>query len=196
MVEDPNYGGLVTIVLAILGSTGLWEFLKLRLQKKSEPQQQLRDIKDLVSKLNDSVIDMKDCVSDLKVSMTQLSSDVEILKAANKATVEYREARENREKESLKVYQAERQGTIEALKVLMQDKLIANADACFAKGYYTREERVTYHQMYELYISEPFNDGNPIVKELAPKLRALPMTKEEAEKDDDLGNKLKSLIKP
>ena len=77
----------------------------------------------------------------------------------------------------------------------MQDRLIANADACFEKGYYTREERVTYHQMYELYISEPFNDGNPIVKELAPKLRALPMTKEEAEKDDDLGNKLKSLIK-
>ena len=194
-MEDPNYGGLVTIVLAILGSTGLWEFLKLRLQKKSEPQQQLRDIKELVSKLNDSVVDMKDCVSDLKVSMTQVSSDVEILKAANKATIEYREARETREQESFKVYQAERQGTIEALKVLMQDRLIANADACFEKGYYTREERVTYHQMYELYISEPFNDGNPIVKELAPKLRALPMTKEEADKDDDLGNKLKSLIK-
>ncbi len=195
-MDDPNYSGLITIVLAILGSTGLWEFLKLRLQKKSEPQQQLSDIKELVSKLNDTVVDMKDCVSDLKVSMTQVSSDVEILKAANKATIEYREARETREQESFKVYQAERQGTIEALKVLMQDRLIANADACFAKGYYTREERVTYHQMFELYISEPFNDGNPIVKELAPKLRALPMTKEEAEKDDDLGNKLKSLIKP
>lgn len=194
-MEDPNYGGLVTIVLAILGSTGLWEFLKLRLQKKSEPQQQLRDIKELVSKLNDSVVDMKDCISDLKISMTQLSSDVEILKAANKATVEYREARETREQESFKVYQAERQGTIEALKILMQDRLIANADACFAKGYYTREERATYHQMFELYKSEPFNDGNPVVMELAPKLRALPMTKEEADKQSDVDKKLKELIK-
>ena len=194
-MEDPNYGALVTIILAIIASPGLWEVIKTRIMKKSEPEQQLSDIKDLVAKLNDSVIDMKDCVSDLKVSMAQLSSDVELLKAANKATIEYREARENREKESFKAYQAERQGTIEALKVLMQDRLIANADACFEKGYYTREERITFHQMFELYISEPFNDGNPIVKELAPKLRALPMTKEEADKKDNLEDKLKSLIK-
>ena len=194
-MEDPNYGAIVAIILAVLGSSGLWEVIKLKIMKKSEPEQQLDNLVNLVTKLTDSVVDMKDCVSDLKVSMTQLSSDVDILKAANKATIEYREARESREQESFKVYQAERQGTIEALKVLMQDRLIANADACFEKGYYTREERVTFHSMYELYISEPFNDGNPIVKELAPKLRALPMTKEEAEKDDDLGNKLKSLIK-
>ena len=194
MVEDQNFD-LVTIVLAILGSTGLWEFLKLRLQKKSEPQQQLDNLVNLVTTLTDSVVDIKDDMSNVKVFMTQVSSDVEILKAANKATVEYREARETREKESFKAYQAERQGTIEALKVLMQDRLIANADACFEKGYYTREERVTYHQMFELYISEPFNDGNPIVKELAPKLRALPMTKEEADKQSDVDKKLKELIK-
>lgn len=194
-MEEPNYGAIVAIILAVLGSSGLWEVIKLKIMKKSEPEQQLDNLVNLVTKLTDSVVDMKDCVSDLKVSMTQLSSDVDILKAANKATIEYRQARETREQESFKVYQAERQGTIEALKVLMQDRLIANADACFEKGYYTREERVTYHQMFELYISEPFNDGNPIVKELAPKLRALPMTKEEADAQDDLGNKLKSLIK-
>lgn len=195
MVEDPNYGSLVTIVLAILGSTGLWEFLKLRLQKKSEPQQQLDNLVNLVTTLTDSVVDIKDDMSNVKVFMTQVSSDVDILKAANKATVEYREARETREQESFKIYQAERQGTIEALKILMQDRLIANADACFAKGYYTREERATYHQMFELYKSEPFNDGNPVVMELAPKLKALPMTKEESDKQSDLDDKLKLLIK-
>lgn len=194
-MEDPNYGAIVAIILAIIASPGLWEVIKLKIMKKSEPEEKLDDLVSLVTKLTDSVVDIKDDMSNVKVFMTQVSSDVELLKAANKATIEYREARETREQESFKVYQAERQGTIEALKVLMQDRLIANADACFEKGYYTREERVTYHQMYELYISEPFNDGNPIVKELAPKLRALPMTKEEAEKDDDLGNKLKSLIK-
>ena len=195
-MEDPNnYGAIVAIILAIIASPGLWEVIKLKIMKKSEPEAKLDNLVSLVTKLTDSVVDIKDDMSNVKVFMTQVSSDVDILKAANKATIEYRQARETREQESFKVYQAERQGTIEALKVLMQDRLIANADACFAKGYYTREERVTYHQMFELYISEPFNDGNPIVKELAPKLRALPMTKEEAEKDDDLGNKLKSLIK-
>lgn len=193
---ESNYGAIVAIILAIIASPGLWEVIKLKIMKKSEPEAKLDNLVNLVTTLTDSVVDIKDDMSNVKVFMTQVSSDVDILKAANKATIEYREARETREQESFKVYQAERQGTIEALKVLMQDRLIANADACFEKGYYTREERVTFHQMYELYISEPFNDGNPIVKELAPKLRALPMTKEEAEKDDDLGNRLKSLIKP
>lgn len=167
--------GIVAVFVAGFASTGLWDVIKLRLQKKSAPEKQLDNIQD-------SIADIKDSVNELKINMTQLSSDVEILKAANKATEEYRQARETREKESLKIYQSERQGMIDALKILMQDRLIANADACFAKGYYTREERVTYHQMYELYISEPFNDGNPVVKELAPKLRDLPMTKEEADK--------------
>lgn len=181
-MEEPNYGAIVAIILAIIASPGLWEVIKLKIMKKSEPEEKLDDLVSLVTKLTDSVVDIKDDMSNVKVFMSQVRSDVELLKAANKATIEYREARETREQESFKVYQAERQGTIEALKVLMQDRLIANADACFAKGYYTREERVTYHQMYELYISEPFNDGNPIVKELAPKLRDLPMTKEEADK--------------
>lgn len=195
-MDEPNYGAIVAIILAIIASPGLWEVIKLKIMKKSEPEEKLNNLVSLVTKLTDSVVDIKDDMSNVKVFMTQVSSDVELLKAANKATVEYREARETREQESFKIYQAERQGTIEALKILMQDRLIANADACFAKGYYTREERVTFHQMYELYISEPFNDGNPIVKELAPKLRALPMTKEEADAQDDLGNRLKSLIKP
>lgn len=194
-MDEPNYGALVTIILAIIASPGLWEVIKTRIMKKSEPEQQLDNLVNLVTRLTDSVVDMKDSMSDLKVSMTQLSSDVEILKAANRATEEYRQARETREKESFKIYQAERQGTIDALKILMQDRLLANADNCLAKGYYTREERATYHQMFELYKSEPFNDGNPIVMELAPKLKALPMTKEEADKQSDVDKKLKELIK-
>lgn len=195
-MEDPNnYGALIAIILAVLGSSGLWEVVKLKIMKKSEPEQQLDNLVNLVTTLTDSVVDMKDNMSDLKVVMTQLSTDVDILKAANKTTEEYRQARETREKESFKVYQAERQGMIDALKIMMQDRLLANADACLAKGYYTREERATYHQMFELYKSEPFNDGNPVIMELAPKLKALPMTKEEADKQSDVDKKLKELIK-
>ena len=180
--------GIAAVFVAGFASTGLWDVIKLRLQKKSAPEKQLDNIQD-------SIADIKDSVNELKINMTQLSSDVEILKAANKATEEYRQARETREKESLKIYQSERQGMIDALKILMQDRLLANADNCLAKGYYTREERATFHQMFELYRSEPFNDGNPVVVELAPKLRALPMTKEEADRQSDVDKKLKEIIK-
>jgi hypothetical protein len=49
--------------------------------------------------------------------------------------------------------------------------------------------------MYELYISEPFNDGNPIVVDLQPKMVALPYTKEEADSQSDVDKKLKEIIK-
>jgi len=194
-VEDPNYGGLVTIVLAILGSTGLWEFLKLRLQKKSEPQQQLNTIQESINQLTNHMSDVKDSVNDLKVDLTKIRSDVDILQAATKETELYRQVREEKEDANFKVYKSERDGMINALKLLMQDRLIANADACMEKGYYTREERITFHAMYELYISEPFNDGNPVVVGLQPKMVALPYTKEEADSQSDVDKKLKELIK-
>ena len=36
--------------------------------------------------------------------------------------------------------------------------------------------------MYELYIGEPFGDGNKAIIALQPKMEALPWTKEEADK--------------
>lgn len=181
-MEDMQWGPIVTIILAVLGSGGLWEFLKTKVIQKSEPQQQLNTIQESINQLNSHMSDVKDSVNDLKIDLTKIRSDVDILQAATKETELYRQAREAKEDANFKAYKFERDGMINALKLLMQDRLIANADVCMAKGYYTREERITFHAMYELYISEPFNDGNPIVVDLQPKMVALPYTKEDAEK--------------
>lgn len=185
-MEDMQWGPIVTIILAVLGSGGLWEFLKVKVIQKTEPQQQqqqqLNTIQESINQLTNHMSDVKDSVNGLKVDVTKIRSDVDILQAATKETELYRQAREEKEDANFKAYKSERDGMINALKLLMQDRLIANADVCMAKGYYTREERITFHAMYELYISEPFNDGNPIVVDLQPKMVALPYTKEEAEK--------------
>lgn len=194
-MEDMQWGPIVTIILAVLGSGGLWEFLKVKVIQKTEPQQQLNTIQETINQLNSHMSDVKDSVNELKIDLTKIRSDVDILQAATKETELYRQAREEKEATNFKAYKSERDGMINALKLLMQDRLIANADACFAKGYYTREERITFHAMYELYISEPFNDGNPIVVDLQPKMVALPYTKEEADSQSDVDKKLKELIK-
>ena len=117
-----------------------------------------------------------------KLDITQIKSDVQILQLATRETQDYRKARETREAEQLKAYEVERKGTIESLKVLMQDRLLVNAETCLKKGYYTANERETFHNMYELYIGEPFGDGNKAIVALQPKMEALPWTKEEADK--------------
>jgi len=183
-MEDMQWGPIVAIILAVLGSGGLWEFLKVKVIQKNEPQQQLTTIQESINQLTNHMSDVKDSVNDLKIDLTKIRSDVDILQAATKETELYRQAREEKEAANFKAYKSERDGMINALKLLMQDRLIANADVCMAKGYYTREERITFHAMYELYISEPFNDGNPIVVDLQPKMVALPYTKEEADKQE------------
>ena len=92
-MDEPNYGAIVAIILAIIASPGLWEVIKLKIMKKSEPEEKLDDLVSLVTKLTDSVVDIKDDMSNVKIFMSQVRSDVELLKAANKATIEYREAR-------------------------------------------------------------------------------------------------------
>lgn len=50
--------------------------------------------------------------------------------------------------------------------------LLNNYEKCMAKGYYTLEEREVYHKLYEAYRED---NGNGIIEEIAPRIRALPM---------------------
>ena len=50
--------------------------------------------------------------------------------------------------------------------------LLNNYERCIAKGYYTVAEREVYHKLYEAYRKD---DGNGIIEEIAPRIRALPM---------------------
>lgn len=50
--------------------------------------------------------------------------------------------------------------------------LLNNWEKCMEKGYYTVEEREVYHKLYKAYRKD---DGNGIIEEIAPRIRALPM---------------------
>lgn len=50
--------------------------------------------------------------------------------------------------------------------------LLNNWEKCMEKGYYTIEEREVYHELYKAYRKD---DGNGIIEEIAPRIRALPM---------------------
>lgn len=50
--------------------------------------------------------------------------------------------------------------------------LLNNWERCMDKGFYTVEEREVYHKLYEAYRED---DGNGVIEEIAPRIRALPM---------------------
>ena len=50
--------------------------------------------------------------------------------------------------------------------------LLNNYERCIAKGYYTVAEREVYHKLYEAYRED---NGNGVIEEIAPRIRALPM---------------------
>ena len=50
--------------------------------------------------------------------------------------------------------------------------LLDNYEKCIEKGYYSVEEREVYHKLYTSYRSD---NGNGIIEELAPRIRALPI---------------------
>jgi len=50
--------------------------------------------------------------------------------------------------------------------------LLNNYERCMAKGYYTVAEREVYHKLYEAYRED---NGNGVIEEIAPRIRALPM---------------------
>ena len=50
--------------------------------------------------------------------------------------------------------------------------LLDNWEKCMEKGYYTIEEREVYHELYKAYRKD---DGNGIIEEIAPRIRALPI---------------------
>ena len=50
--------------------------------------------------------------------------------------------------------------------------LLNNYEKCVDKGYYSLEEREVYHKLYEAYRDD---NGNGVIEEIAPRIRALPM---------------------
>ena len=58
-----------------------------------------------------------------------------------------------------------------AILAMMRTMLKENADRCFAKGFYTVEEREIYSTLYKVYKSY---GGNGVIDEMGNRLRPLP----------------------
>lgn len=68
------------------------------------------------------------------------------------------------------IEQREAERTI--ILAMSRTMLLNNWEKCMEKGYYSIEEREVYHKLYEAYRDD---NGNGIIEEIAPRIRALPM---------------------
>lgn len=172
---------LITIGV-VFGGAGFWEFLKTKFQAKREDQKAENASNDQISKMANQMNEMSTQMTTLTEDMKDLKHDIALLQKANEATVRYREARDKHDKELVVVQNA----IIQSLTGILRERLLENYKRCIEKGYYTKEEREVYGEMYQCYVADPFN-GNGVMHQLQPKMVALPWTEEEARKQQLLG---------
>ena len=170
---------LLATVGAIFGGVGYWQWKQAKDQAKRDEAAKKNGSEGKIDKLTEQVTELSSkfdtkfdgVVKDLR----EIKSDVVLLQKANEETVKYRELRDANDKKAMIAQQA----VIVSLKGLLRERLLDNYNKCMAKGYYTKEERETYGEMFKCYESEPF-DGNGVMHQLQPIMQELPWTAEGA----------------
>jgi hypothetical protein len=153
-------GGLLTLLAIVLGGTGFWKLIEIIFQSKREDKKENTVTSKQFKEVSDDIKDIK--------------HDLALLHQANDATVKYREMRDKKDQEAVKV----QEGMIKAIRGIMRDRLLETYERCTAKGYYSREEREIYSRLYQCYREEPFN-GNSVIVELHDRIVKLPLEKPE-----------------
>ena len=166
----------------IFGGAGYWEYRRTKMQKKWDDEskkngveKQMKDMSDNFATLSTEVGSLNDKFDTLSADVKELKDDLEVLQKANEATVKYREMRDKQDKEAAIIQKA----IIQSLTGILRERLLENYNRCIEKGYYTKEEREVYGQMYQCYINDPFR-GNGVMHQLQPIMQDLPWTDEEA----------------
>ncbi|MBO4542793.1 MAG: hypothetical protein J5725_06370 [Bacteroidales bacterium] len=159
----------------VFGGAGYWEYRRAKMQKKWDDESKKNGVENKIDTVAQGLVALTKTVDSMSDDLLQIKSDIELLEKANQVTVEYRETRDKRDKEALKAQEA----VIDSLKGLLRERLLDNYYKCIEKGYYTMEERETYHALFECYTREPFR-GNGVMHDLQPILVQLPRTAEEA----------------
>lgn len=136
---------LVISVTAILGGTGFWTYISQKQDKKNG----------------------------LSAKVDSLSNDIKAVKDSLEREKLHRIEREQNDDLVRSVANEERKAIINSQKALMRERLLENAHKCFAKGYYTEQEREVFHDIYEIYVNEPYN-GNGVIHQFQPLLIELP----------------------
>lgn len=139
---------IATIVGSILASSGLWAVIQTLINKKTGKEQDLKDIKDQLAEL----------------------------KQDNIEALAYREERQLLEEQRLAAQKVEQEAIISAQRGLIKERLLENYNKCLSKGFYTRDEREVYEELFERYESAPFN-GNGVIHDLHSLMRELPWEK-------------------
>ena len=173
--------GLITVG-AIFGGAGFWTWKQNKDQAKRDAEEKKNGAEGKIDKLSDQATEMSEKMTGLtnKVDILaeevqDLKHDIILLQKANEETVKYREQRAQRDE----LDSIERRAIIESLCGMMRERLLDNYKRCIKKGYYTREEREIYGEMFECYEKAPFN-GDGVMHDLRPIMKDLPWTAEEA----------------
>lgn len=166
---------ILALVGAIFGGTGFWQYRQAKLENKKLEEAQKRSDENKLDTLTDNMTTLTGKVDILTEDIQELKDDLLLLQQANEETLKYREHRDVKDKEDTK----ERRAIIESLCGMMRERLLDNYKRCVKKGYYTREEREIYGEMFECYEKAPFN-GDGVMHDLRPLMKELPWTADEA----------------
>ena len=159
----------------IFGGTGFWQWKQEKDRAKREAANKEQSIGPKVDTLTTTINELSTKVDTISSGMQDIKNDILILQKANEETIKYRKLRDKQDKESALVQKA----TIQSLTTILRERLLDNYHQCMKKGYYTKEEREVYGEMFECYTQDPFN-GNGVMHDLQPIMKSLPWTKEEA----------------
>ena len=163
------------VVGVIFGGTGFWQWKQAKDEAKRLKAEKESTANDKIDNLTENMTNLTGKMDTLTEDIQELKSDLSLLQKANEETVKYREHRDAKDQADTK----ERRAIIESLCGMMRERLLDNYKRCIKKGYYTREEREIYGEMFECYEKAPFN-GDGVMHDLRPIMKELPWTADEA----------------
>jgi len=170
---------VIITIGAIFGGTGFWQWQQAKDQAKRDKLSKESGLEKKVDTLTEHFALLSEKVDSISSGTQDIKSDILLLQQANDETKKYRELRDKQDKENAVVQKA----IIQSLTGILRERLLENYHQCMEKGYYTKEEREVYGEMFKCYTQDPFN-GNGVMHDLQPIMKALPWTKEEAKPQD------------
>ena len=178
-IQSIDWGSIIVqsliTVAAVFGGAGFWQYKQSKLQAKRDAESKKTGVERKVDTLTDTVGNLNSKVDQLSSNVVELRNDIELLQLANEETIRYRNSRDTADKAALQ----ERRAIVDALRGMIRERLLDVYKQCMKKGYYTKEERETYGELFNCYENSPF-DGNGVMHQLRPIMQALPWTAEDA----------------
>ena len=164
----------------IFGGTGFWQWKQAKDQAKRDKENKENGVEGKVTELSTQLSELTSKIDIMSHDVQEIKDDITLLQEANAETLKYRQFRENNDKKS----QIAQNAVIESLKGMLRERLLDNYNKCIKKGFYSKEEREIFGEMFKCYEREPFN-GNGVMHQLRPIMQSLPWTAEDAGKITD-----------